>query len=470
MCRGAIILFRMGTPVTTEHRRPKSFSFIIKDLASGTINALCANMKKTYLIAMISILLWPMCVKGDEQKPAANVNERYVVESVEIAGKDASKVSKVLSDDAQKLAGQKYSEKSANDIAARIRNELGESHGVDLRVEKGTKPETVKVVFKIVRAWSISAESWIGGTYHSKEGFNGYVKFGMPYKSSSFSIGMTSSSDYFLERYTGYTLGYENKKLGTNRVHLKLDFETYHQSFNAATHTALEQRPDVPGIYRARQNFAPSISVDVAKNLTISIGLSFQRLQFQFPSLHTETAYAGTANIQYHPTLPSFSGYDQKLNAAYDLRTATRVLDSDFVYTRHLLSATYTLSKKKSALYATVLTGFTSRNSPLFERIQIGNSYALRGWNKFDVAPLGGTRVAYGSLEYWNRSFFTYYDVGSVWDSKQSSGVKHSLGFGYAPKWFGAFSLAFPVRLNHVEPVLIIQFPIGHFWGEATNP
>ena len=28
--------------------------------------------------------------------------------------------------------------------------------------------------------------------------------------------------------------------------------------------------------------------------------------------------------------------------------------------------------------------------APLFERFSLGNTYTLRGWNKFDVAPLGG--------------------------------------------------------------------------------
>jgi hypothetical protein len=437
---------------------------------SGTACAISEGMKNTTLITIILFLFLPVCIKADDKKPEANVNERYDVESVEIIGKDALKVSKTLREDAQKLAGKKYSEQSANDIAKRIRTELGEPHGVDLKVEKGNKPETVKVVFKIVRAWSVSGESWIGGTYHSKEGTNGYAKFTMPYKSSSFSFGLASSSDYLLERYTGYTFGYENKKLGINPVHLKLDFETYHESFNAATQAALAQRPDVPGIYRARQNFAPSISVDAAKSLSLSAGLSFQRLQFQFPALHTETAYAGTASIQYHPSLPKLDGYDQKFNASYDLRTATRILDSDMVYTRQFMFADYTLSKKKDYFTATFLSGFTTGNPPLFERFQMGNSYCLRGWNKFDVAPLGGTRVIQGSLEYFSRSFFSYYDVGSVWDSTRSSGVKHGLGFGLLLFKFFAPSVAFPVRLHHVEPVFIIQFPNGHFVGQATNP
>ena len=38
--------------------------------------------------------------------------------------------------------------------------------------------------------------------------------------------------------------------------------------------------------------------------------------------------------------------------------------------------------------------------APLFERFTLGDSRTLRGWSKFDVAPVGGSRVAHGSLEY----------------------------------------------------------------------
>jgi outer membrane protein assembly factor BamA len=96
--------------------------------------------------------------------------------------------------------------------------------------------------------------------------------------------------------------------------------------------------------------------------------------------------------------------------------------------------------------------GIISGNAPLFERFSLGNSTTLRGWNKFDVAPLGGNRVAHGSLEYRYRHFQIFYDVGSVWDRGWPSQARHGLGFGFANK--DAFiSLAFPLRFNDVVPI-----------------
>jgi|WetSurMetagenome_2_1015567.scaffolds.fasta_scaffold22525_4 hypothetical protein len=428
-------------------------------------NAFCSSMKKTYLIAILSIMLLPVCMQAGEPKQKDNVNEKYDVESVEITGKDAEKVSKKLCDEAQALVGHKYSEKAAKDIAQRMRKQLGVHHEVTPKVEKGTKPETVKVLFQIEKGYSFSIEAdWRDDTitYHSQEGFSGNIQFTVtPDIFGAFTYSRAASAEYLLERYNGHTFGY---KLQVDQVHLKLDLETYRESFNAATQTALTKRPDVPGIDIARQNFSPSISVDASKSLTMSAGLSFQRLQMPNPTLHTETDYAGTATVQYHPKLAPIAGFDRTFSASYDLRTATRILDSDFVYTRHYMSASYSFSKKTNTFSAAFLYGLTAGTPSLFGRFQMGNSYCLRGWNKFDVAPLGGTSVVQGSLGYSYKPFRVFYDVGSVWDSKQSSGVKHSLGFGCDSKYLPFISLAFPVRSHHVEPVLIISgFGSGHF-------
>jgi hypothetical protein len=422
-------------------------------------NASYTNMKKIYLITVLSMLLLPICMTAGEKKTKGNVNEQYDVESVEITGKDTEKVSKKLRDEAQTLVGRKYNEEASKDIAQRICKQLGAHHEVSHKAEKGTKPETLKVLFQIEKVVTMSAEAKGNGSYHSQEGFSGNLEFSLiPDIFGTFTVGLASQSDYLLERSTGQSFGYKLNTVGTDRIHLQLNLETYHPKFNSATTAALAQRPDVPGTYRARQNFAPSISADATKSVTITAGLSYQRLQFQYPALHTETAYAGTASVQYHPKLAKAAGYDQTFNASYDLRAATRILDSDFVYTRHFLSADYSLSNKKNTFLGSFLIGSTTGTPPLFERFQMGNSYCLRGWNKFDVAPLGGTSVAQGSLAYWRRYFNVFYDVGSVWDPKQSSGVKQSLGIGYVFKYFASISLAFPIRRDHAQPVLIIDF------------
>ena len=414
-------------------------------------------MKNIKLILALLILLCPAGLKADDPKPDSNVNERYVVENVEYNGIDDSKISKTLRENAQRMVGEKYSEQTANDFARQLRNEL-KGYVVNLRVERGQKPEHVKVVYQMkkIPGFSFSAELPLL-VYHSKEGFSGSLEIPIEIHHNVFTFGLVSDADQLLERNAGFRLRYEHRKLGTDAVRFRMDFDSYHQSFNAATKTALIERPDVPDVYRARQNFAPSLSAYPTKDLMLSAGVSFQRLQFQTPELRTLTAYAGTADIRYRKSTEPFAGYKQNVRFMYGLRTATRVLESDFVYTRHSLTADYVLSNGKHLFGAHFLSGYITGTAPLFERFSLGSSVTLRGWNKFDVAPLGGSRAAHGSLEYRYRNLQLFYDVGSVWDPKVSSPAKHGLGFGWASTHFFA-SLAFPVRHNDVAPVFMIGF------------
>jgi hypothetical protein len=427
-------------------------------LRLGMGRALSAGMKNKNLISFLLMLLLPAALRADDQKPDVNVNERYEVESVAFSGIDESKISRSLRDEAQKLVGEKYSQNSTDDIAHKLRDELKE-YEVEVKVKRGDTPEHVKVIFQTERIrWKRFHVPIPSVVYHSKQGFSGTLEIPITIRHNVFTFGLLSDADQLLERNAGIRLRYENRKLGTDLVHLRIDFDSYHQSFNAATEGALLENPGVPGIYRARQNFAPSLSLFPTRDLMLSVGTSFQRFQMQYPMLHTETAYAGTADIRYRHKLESRNGYRQDLSAGYSMRTATRILESDYVYARHYFTADYTLSKGKSLFGAHFIGGSIAGTAPLFERFSFGNSSTLRGWNKFDVAPLGGTRAAHGSLEYRYRPFHIFYDVGKVWDPGQSAHVRHGLGFGLATKSGFFASLAFPMRLHDVAPVFMMGF------------
>jgi hypothetical protein len=419
------------------------------------VRALHKDMKKTQLLALCVILLWPGCLKAGDQKAETNANERYVVEKIEYIGIEESKVSSSIRDDAQKMVGEKYSEKKARDIAKRIHREL-RRYDVEFRVTKGEKPEQVIVVFQVERVPSNSLNAALPIlVYHSKEGFSGSLEIPVETHHNVFTFGLVSDADQLLERNAGLRLRYEHRKLGTDVLRFRMDFDSYHEKFNAATESALAQRQDLPGIYRSRQNFEPSLTVLPSKSLSLSAGVSFQRLQFQYPALHTQTAYSGIAGIQYHPVLESLGEFRQDFSAAYSLRTATRVLTSDFVYTRHLFSVDYSLAHGRNYFGAHFTGGLLNGTAPLFERFSFGNSTTLRGWDKFDVSPVGGSRAAHGSLEYRYRHIGIFYDVGTVWESKQFSQVRHGLGFGWASRHLFV-SLAFPVRLHNVSPVIMM--------------
>ncbi len=90
------------------------------------------------------------------------------------------------------------------------------------------------------------------------------------------------------------------------------------------------------------------------------------------------------------------------------------------------------------------MAGGITGDAPLFERFTLGDSETLRGWNKYDIAPAGGDRVVYSSIEYRYTGLALFLDVGSVWDANAERHVRVSTGFGSARRpglprrWFSA--------------------------------
>jgi len=430
----------------------------MKHLRVGSPRAIYVGMKNTHLLTIFLIFFLPAEVLAGTQKHGSNVNEQYVVEGVELTGVSESRIGKTLREDMQKLVGEKFNQAAADELAGRLRHQLSD-YAVSLKVKRGEKEKQVKVVFVAERNWWKRFEITVPQVvYHSKEGFSGAIELPIETHHNVFTFGAVNSADELLERNAGFRFRYEHRKVGTDRVQIRIDFDTYHQKWNPATEAALETTPEVPGVYRWRQNFAPSLSLIPFRDLKLSVGTSFERFETQYPTPHTEVAYAGTADIQYHRRAGSGRSYRQDFRAGYSLRTATRILESDFVYTRHFATADYTLSKGKNLFGAHFQGGFLIGRAPLFERFSLGNSFTLRGWNKFDVAPLGATRSANGSLEYRYRPFQIFYDMGAVWDSGQDIQVRHGFGFGLAFRNGGFLSLAFPVRLHHVAPLFMFGF------------
>ncbi len=97
----------------------------------------------------------------------------------------------------------------------------------------------------------------------------------------------------------------------------------------------------------------------------------------------------------------------------------------------------------------------------MFERFVLGDSATLRGWNKYDIDPLGGNRMVYGSVTYGYRIMRVFYDTGAVWeqgttpDARHSVGVGVSSGLGVFQKGAFLLAVAFPIRQGRADPVFI---------------
>jgi len=391
---------------------------------------------------------------GQSRQAEVNVNERYTVEAVEVSGVDESRISKSLREDLQKLVGEKFSQRKIYGLIKRLRQEFP-ARTVVQEMRRGLAPEHVKLILVVARETNLDAVTASRALYHSRQGWTGELAISThAHEANRFSFGVLSNADDLLERFAGIKAGYERTRLGTDHARLAFRFESYHQVWNRTTLMALEDSRDVLGIYRTRQNFEPALTFVLGRPLKLTVGTSFQRFQTQFPAARTEAANAVVTTLRYDRLLEDSAANKHRLEAGYNLRAATRTLDSDFVYARHAWELRYRLSRGRNRVEVRFRAGLISGRAPLFERFSLGNSHSLRGWNKFDVAPLGGNRMAHNALEYRYRWFRVFYDAGAVWNRGQHAAAKHSLGFGFRHHDF-TLALAFPVKDGRAEPMFM---------------
>jgi Omp85 superfamily domain len=404
----------------------------------------------------VAALLWAAALPVRAQEPEVNVNERYTVESVEISGADQSKLDQPVRDNLRKLVGQKFSQEKLEELLKLIHKAFP-GRPVSIQVSRGSAPEHVKVTFAVggrSKRFDLTAPKAV---YHARQGWSGEVDGSVQAHSSVFALGVLSDNDTLVERFAGFKARYENRKVGTDRLRLAFEFGSFHQMWNGATLAASadQSAQHVPtDLYRTRQNFEPLATVVLARPLKLSVGASFQRFQTQVSAARTDAANAVIVTLRYDRLLEESGPSKHRLEAGYGLRAATRTLDSDFVYARHIWDFGYTFWRGNHKLSERWQAGAISGSAPLFERFVLGNSSTLRGWNKFDLAPLGGSRMAHNSVEYRYRAFQIFYDAGAVWTRGQNPALKHSAGAGVH---IGDLALlvAFPIRNGRVDPVFI---------------
>jgi outer membrane protein assembly factor BamA len=132
------------------------------------------------------------------------------------------------------------------------------------------------------------------------------------------------------------------------------------------------------------------------------------------------------------------------LSGSYELHAAPG-FNGDLDYTRHLVTGKYHLRQGRSTLIGDVRFGRATGDVPLFDRFVVGDTNTLRGWNKFDLNPAGGTRMSYQSVEYRYWFLGVFLDAGSVWDASGHADTKYSTGFGLQDD-HAFITVAFPLE------------------------
>jgi hypothetical protein len=335
-------------------------------------------------------------------------------------------------------------------LAGRIKDELRAAK-VRVHVAKGTMPGHVLVDFEVAKKpVDLKVAKFL---YDNKQGWSGEASATTHAAGNAFTLGLVSDDDAMLERYTGMRAKYERDSLGTDRLGLRFEFDDFHEMWSQTTASA-----DPSGIYRSRQMFMPEARVVLMEPLELDFGFSFARFQPSTLGATTESSNAVVSTLRYHQRWGSGPGdvgegvQDQEVEASYSMDAGLRILQTDNDYTRQSVQAHYAFRHDRSSMEVTFMAGRIIGQAPLFDRFVLGNASMLRGWSKFDLDPMGGSRVVYGSVDYSYRNFQVFYDTGAVWDRPQEREGKQSVGVGFKKEGF-QLAVAFPIGETRAIPV-----------------
>ena len=421
-------------------------------------------LKLVVLSSLLAFSLASQSLPPDATEAAdLNVNSRYTIESINFVDQHEYKLSTSALDEIRHLVGAKVSTEALDRLAMRIRGEL-RAHDVTFKLARGLNPESVRVLIQVDHAGGSFNASVPNLSYNSALGFTGTGELSSTIGPNAFTFRMLRDSDTLVERFSGVQAKYERALSANGRIRLGFEFDGYQDQYAPSTLAAL----DAPhtsslgvGAYGSRLNYEPSATFVLAPPLTLTVGLSFEQLNGLPMAARSESAHAVINSLRYRQRWATSGDSTQELDAGYSLRAATTVLASDLAYTRHVAHLKYNYSSRTQSVEVKMIAGAIYGQAPLFERFALGDSSLLRGWNKYELDPLGGNRLAYGSVTYGYHMMRVFYDTGSVWDQGKSPEVKESVGIGVSSGLGvfekGAFlvALAFPLGQAQVTPVLI---------------
>lgn len=413
------------------------------------------------VVALVVAILPARATTSDDpyKDPALNVNNRYIVESVEVKGNPKARhLSDPLQTELDRVVGQNLDQSLLDRLADQMKDEL-RVPDVSVRVTKGQMPERVVVTFEVGEREKGFDLDLVRFLYHSKQGWTGEGGATVRIHGNALKFGLISDGDRMAERYAGIQAAYERASVGTDRLALRFRFLSYHEQWNRATLLAA-----APGdIYRTRMHFVPEATVYLAEPLEWSFGVDFARYRIAQPSpvalapsgARTESSNAVVTTLRYHQRWDSGSETQQEVRASYGVRSGTKVLESDRVYTKQQGDVQYRLKHGHNEVKVGFLAGHMVGSAPMYERFILGNAETLRGWNKFDLDPLGASNVIHGSIDYSYHGFLIFYDTGAIWTLVDEREQKQSLGVGLKDGGF-QLAVAFPIRTGAANPVFYV--------------
>ena len=410
-----------------------------------------------------SVPLSPLSVPSPSRMVGAiNVNSRYIVEAVDLNGYNSMKLSDALKDRIEAMIGQPYDTEAIDEVARELRKEV-HAKAVTQHIAKGSNQESIRLVYDVTRRTAgldISVPKFL---YHSKQAWSGQVDASAALsKSQTVTFGIVSDGDELVERYSGLNARYDNTHVGTDKLRFQFLFESYHEQWGSATTAAIadpwsmthQDALEAPNLYRSRRNFEPLFTLVLTKPLTLTVGASFMEMSEELPAIKPESANALIFGLHYHKVI----GEDvlQTFDSNYEFKSSFSGLGSDYIYTKHKWQGGYNWTKGHQSISDVVTAGYISGRAPVYDRFVVGTSSLLRGWNRFEVDPLGGNRLLHNSVEYRYKMAGIFYDCGSLWSVGRIPTLMHSVGIGIHQSIFSV-AVAVPIRNDgRIEPTLLV--------------
>lgn len=386
-----------------------------------------------------------------------DVNARYIVETVEVEGIDESRLGQELRDALHAVVGTRLTRKTAEQLIARVRDQLP-GYDVTRRMSRGSERGRLRMTVLVRPGESMR---WLHFTrnrskflFHGEQGWSGVLDLTIGTRDWRVTpMFAMSNADDLVEEYSGYGVRVEGRNVGSEEVGFSLELSTFEAGWRDATRAALAATPTALA-YRTRSSVSPLLRVALSPSLHLAGGVSITQLTPDDSGAASEAANTYVLGAAYDREW-SRGAVRHDLTASADVRAASKTLQSDFDYTRYVSRAMYRARWGRNALLASAMGGGITGQAPLFERFTLGDSATLRGWDKFDIAPLGGNRVGHASVEYRHRGVALFLEGGSVWQARDEARMRFSTGLGYHRDGFFA-TLGIPLNTSDVRTTFMI--------------
>jgi hypothetical protein len=392
-----------------------------------------------------------------------NINRRYIVEEADITGAPDEDLA-ALREELRLLLGKRLDSGDADRLQERIERELPR-YDVSRRIQRGKEVGHIRLVYELRKkelpGWLKFTPLRSNALFHSEQGWGSYLDLAIGKGDIRVTpIIAIDDADELVEEYSGFGLRFETRKLGTRRLGASFEWLRFDHDWRTATLDALAAAPDIPRAYDTRSTLTPLVKFAVTPDISVAAGVSISELDPLFPAT-TESAMANAvvASVDVDKKWNERSDGTHQIEGSFGVRSGTRELESDLVYTKYLGRGAYRFDSGRHHVQATGMAGGITGRAPLFERFTLGDSKTLRGWDKYDIAPAGADRMFYSSIEYRYTGVALFLDVGSVWDANTERQVRVSTGVGFhaGPAFF---VVGFPLNTDELRAVFTMGLRI----------